>query len=284
MENNRSVLKLIESLRLGEILLMTGFSFIGMLFSPWLEQGEVIKTIAVILLVLSYVMSVYFLNSFADYEKDIKTTRLNSIGRVPQSVYLKLLVLTTIIFSVLAISINYSVTILSLISLSLWFFYYIPSWRLKSTFLLGTLAHFIGGILHFHIGYSSYAMPDAYSIAVAVYFALLLCMGHANHEIIDYETDKQSGIKTTTVRIGPSPMRNIRTIFAGIAVLQWILVHVSFEEQGWTEFATFLIPTIVILFASILLNEYQAIVFQRISRRLFLSAGLIFLIENYFGQ
>jgi 4-hydroxybenzoate polyprenyltransferase len=284
MENKRSLLKLIESIRFGEILLMTGFSFIGMLFSPWLEQGEVTKTITVILLVVSYVMSVYFLNSYADYETDIKTSRLNNIGRIPRSIYLKMLVLTTIIFSLLAVSINYSVAILSLTSLSLWHFYYLPSWRLKSTFLLGTLAHFIGGILHFHIGYSSYATPDTHSIAVAVYFALLLCMGHANHEIIDYEADKQSGIKTTAVRIGPGPMRNIRSVFAGIAVLQWILIHLSFSEQGWSEFAIFLIPTIAILFASIFLNDRQANVFQCISRSLFLLAGIIFLIQNYFGQ
>ncbi|MGE3825851.1 MAG: UbiA family prenyltransferase [Bacteroidia bacterium] len=274
---SRGKKSLIKSLRLKEIILMTGFSFIGILFTETQTWNNWLKNITVFVFVLCYVMAVYFLNSFADYENDIQSKRLKIIGNLSKTNYFTLLVVFGILFSLLAISININVFVFCILAFLLWLIYYLPPLRLKSSYLLGTLVHFTAGIFHFHTGYCSYNTYNLGSMAISVYFALLLSVGHFHHEIIDYESDKVSGSKTTAVRIGINKMHLLRTTLSGFTLIYWITIYLT----GFTdkiEFGLFFIPTATLLVMSGIMREKEVKIFQNSSRSMFLIAGFLLLI------
>lgn len=255
---------------------MTGFSFNGILFTETDNWLNPLKNLKVFLLVFFYVMAVYSLNSFADYKGDIQSQRLKIIGNLAKSTYLTLLILFVVLFSMISISLGIIVFLTSIFSFSLWIVYYLPPFRLKSTFLAGTFAHFVGGILHFHIGYNCYETFDKISIAVATYFALLLCTGHLHHEMIDYEADKNSGNRTTAVRIGLDKIHYLRTLIAATALIYLSTIY-YYDFIGKTEFAIFAFPTTGLLIISAILKGNELKSFQKISRNMFLCAGLLLL-------
>lgn len=226
-------------------------------------------------------MTVYFLNSFADYESDIKSKRLKVIGNLSKWNYIRLFSAFGILFCFFAISINLKVLIFSCLSLLLWASYYLPPLRLKSTYLLGTLVHFTAGIFHFHTGYCSYADIGKSSIAVSIYFALLLSTGHIHHELIDYKSDKLSGNKTTAVRIGVRKTLALRTILAGIALLYWTGIYLK-GFCNKTEFILFALPSGALFIMSAIISEKEIKKFQKISRSIFLISGIVLLLIKLF--
>jgi 4-hydroxybenzoate polyprenyltransferase len=219
-------------------------------------------------------MTVYFLNTLADYEEDIQTKRLSIIGAISRSTYQKLFVLFLCLFTSLGIAINTTVFTLSLIALLLWIMYYLPPFRLKSTFLLGTVIHLFAGILHFHTGYCSLYAFSERSVAISIFFALLLCVGHFHHETIDYEADKVSGNRTTAVRIGISNVFRLRSILIGVTLVYYSIIYWK-NYVGNDEYALFVIPTVILFILSIILKENSVLSFQTISRSLYLLAGIM---------
>ncbi len=267
---------------------MTGFSFVGVLFTTVDLWNNWLKNVAVLFFVLFYVMAVYFLNSFADYESDIKSKRLKIIGSISKSKYISLFVIFCILFSSLAIYINVKAFVFSASAMALWSLYYLPPLRLKSSYLIGTIIHFVAGILHFHSGYCSYADYSQSSFAVSVYFALLLSIGHFHHELMDYESDKAAGNRTTAVRIGIDKIHYLRTGLTLLTLIYWIALFFR-GYTSKTELCVFLIPTAVLLILSFALRQNEVKRFQKISRTIFLVAGLfllgikvIALAKNYF--
>ncbi len=271
-----SIKSLIHTLRLKEILLMTGFSFIGVLFTD--EQGwwDILKNCTVFLFILFYVTTVYFLNSFADYKADIHSARLKDIGKISRANYIWLFVFFALLFFIFSLLINTTVFFLSLSSLCLWCLYYLPPFRLKSSLFGGTGIHFLAGILHFLTGYCCYSKLNESSIIVAVFFALLLSVGHFHHEILDYDADKISGNKTTAVRLGLVKMYYLRITLILITLIYWIAVFTKGYVDG-TAFVIFIIPTFALAVLALMLHQGQARLFQQVSRGMFLLAGLVLL-------
>lgn len=252
---------------------MTGFSFIGILFADvekWFDILLFSKTAAFILF---YVMSVFFLNSYADYEYDIQSERLQDNSIIPRSRYFYLLLASTVVFSILSFSINTTVFLITISSLLLWVLYYTKPVHLKARFLGGTFAHFLGGILHFHMGYGSFSSPGEHSLIVSVFFALLLCMGHANHEILDFDSDKKSGIRTTAVRIGLDNIHYVRSGFAVASLVHLIVLFYTEHIHTFTMFI-FLLPVAILVISSFLLEEKNPKTFLKISRYTIFVAGL----------
>ncbi|MCG3167495.1 MAG: 1,4-dihydroxy-2-naphthoate octaprenyltransferase [Bacteroidia bacterium] len=267
---------------------MTGFSFAGVLFTPPDLWNDWLKNISVLFFVLIYVMAVYFLNSFADYESDVKSQRLEIIGTISKSKYISFFVVFCALFSSLAIYIDIKTFIFSISAMILWSLYYLPPLRLKSTYLIGTLVHFIAGIFHFHSGYCSFADYNESSLAISIYFALLLSVGHFHHELMDYEADKAAGNLTTAVRIGINKIQYLRTGLTLLTLIYWIVVFLM-NYTSKEELLVFLVPTTLLLMMSALMKQNNVKKFQIISRALFLLAGFILLgikitelAKNYF--
>lgn len=252
---------------------MTGFSFIGLIFAPHsVEDYKLLIPLS--FFILLFVINIYFLNFYSDYNEDLKSNRLNNEIAFPRSFYLKNFLLTCIILLALSVLLSYTLTTLYILIIFFWAMYYLPPLRLKSKFALGTLVHFIAGMLHFHIGYVVFDDISLYSTLISIFFALLLSIGHLNHEALDYDNDINTGIKTMAVRIGLQRMYLLKSILILITLAYWILAYL-FSITNGVQFYIFSAPLVIILFF-LKTKWYTVQNFQKISRAGFLIAGIIY--------
>lgn len=265
----------LQVLRLPEILLMTGFSFVGILFVPTV-------TVSVIPLVgffvFFYVFAVYALNSVMGYKGDQGSERLGNVSLISKKVYTITFVGCVFLFMIISFMINELVMWISLCSLAVWISYYVPPLQLKSSFFGGTVAHFLGGILHFHMGYACFADPTVQSVMISGIFALLLGIGHVNHEIIDANADLKAGLRTTAVRMGLKWSTNLRTILSGGLVF-YILLLAGLDVLSFRNTAIFL-PSTVLIFATSAIQTDRPFIFQKVSRISIAASCLILLVER----
>jgi 4-hydroxybenzoate polyprenyltransferase len=81
--------------------------------------------------------------------------------------------------------------------------YSLPTIGLKRWPVFSSLLHFLGGLLHFLMGYSLFAAVDWPAVAIAAFFALIFVAGHATQEVQDWASDRHNGVRTTAVLLGP---------------------------------------------------------------------------------
>ncbi len=257
---------------------MTGFSFVGALFTE--PNGWSLWNVSsAALAILFYVMAVFFLNSFADHAADATSQRLSHVARVPRRTYLILLLSSAAAVMLFSALNSDRLLILMLASLLLWCFYYLPPIRMKSRLLGGTFAHLAGGTLHFQMGYIGFGMSDTDGWWISAFFAFILAAGHFNHEMMDHDTDLASGYRTTTVRWGINASKWLRTFFSALSVC-WAALLFQWQIMSFVPFAAFVLASIAITVASAAIPQNNVKLFQRISRGLFLVAGLTVLAER----
>jgi 4-hydroxybenzoate polyprenyltransferase len=241
---------------------MTGFSFVGVLFVPSLEISFVFLLVANF--IPCYVFSVYALNSFIGYYADMGSERLRNVSTITRNGHFLMFIISTLFFGILSYWVSIEVLVICLLSLLGWTLYYVPPIVLKSSFLGGTGIHLVCGVLHFHMGYASFAPISTESMLISVVFALFLCIGHINHEILDREPDQNAGIFTTTVRIGEQKAVKLRTFLTlGLTIYLIYIWHGSVISS--VEFTALLLSSITMLIVSGL-RKANANTFQRVSR------------------
>jgi 4-hydroxybenzoate polyprenyltransferase len=76
----------------------------------------------------------------------------------------------------------------------------------KGTPVLSSVLHFVGGFLHFLLGYCLFSSLDRHAFLLAPIFALIFAAGHAIQEVQDWEFDSLSGIQTNAVQFGQVPV------------------------------------------------------------------------------
>lgn len=72
----------------------------------------------------------------------------------------------------------------------------------KSTSVVASLNHLLGGALHFLLGYTLCHALDASGLLLSLFFGLVFAGGHLNQEVRDYEGDLLNGIRTSAVVFG----------------------------------------------------------------------------------
>ena len=72
----------------------------------------------------------------------------------------------------------------------------------KSTPIVASVNHLIGGTLHFLLGYTLVHAVDARGLMISLFFGLVFAGGHFNQEVRDYEGDLLNGIRTSAVVFG----------------------------------------------------------------------------------
>lgn len=72
----------------------------------------------------------------------------------------------------------------------------------KSTPMLASTNHVLGGALHFLLGYTSFHSLDLRGLAISLFFGLVFAGGHLNQVVRDYEGDRLNGIRTSAVVFG----------------------------------------------------------------------------------
>jgi 4-hydroxybenzoate polyprenyltransferase len=263
----------LKALRSPEVLLMTGFSMIGTMFTgigPWDAPIDYLGCLG---LCVVFVYCIYALNSFADHDEDANSERLRFTTEVSSSGYRALFLIFGIIFGFGAWYVDPSIAICGLIAILLWTTYYLPPLRLKTRVLWGTIIHWLAGIFHFQIGYCFFAPFDVSSLSISTYFGLLLATGHINHEILDYRNDRATGLRTTAVRMGTDKTHWIRST---MSILGLILLTGLFLANfiSSIEFGSFALATGTMTIASILLKDQKPMTFQKVTRWSFLLAGM----------
>ena len=72
----------------------------------------------------------------------------------------------------------------------------------KTTPIVASINHLLGGALHFLLGYSLTRSLDASGLMISIFFGLVFAAGHLNQEVRDYEGDLLNGIRTSAVVFG----------------------------------------------------------------------------------
>lgn len=113
--------------------------------------------------------------------------------------------------------------VLAVITAALGIFYSHPALKGKCIPIVCSLVHFSGGLLHFLLGYMLFGPLDQRGVLISVFFALTFTAGHLNHEVSDFDADRQNRLKTNAVAFGKR-----RTFVAGLAVFTlayvWLLI------------------------------------------------------------
>jgi 4-hydroxybenzoate polyprenyltransferase len=89
---------------------------------------------------------------------------------------------------------------------ALGFLYSVPGFRAKSIVVLSSVAHLVGGALHFLLGYSLFGAIDLNAMLAALFFGLIFTAGHLVQEIQDHDADRLAGIRTNAVVFGELPV------------------------------------------------------------------------------
>ncbi|MER8376037.1 UbiA family prenyltransferase [Mesorhizobium sp. M1406] len=77
-----------------------------------------------------------------------------------------------------------------------------PTLHLKGAPLFSSALHFVGGCMHFLLGYTAFGAINAQGVVVSCFFGLVFTAGHFTHEARDYEVDLLNGIRTNAVAFG----------------------------------------------------------------------------------
>ena len=220
------VLSFLKSARSAEVALMIGFPITGALVA--FDSVSDLFTVDLLLFILGVFFlcsAVYSFNGWAGMAEDEKNIRLSAL-KGKRKFFLFSLIIFIVSFIIIFSLLSSFLVISSIVSFFLWMVYSFPKKGFKYKPVLGTLIHFVGQILHFEMGYSVIKETDSFSLLVSIYFALLFSAGHINHELIDYEADKEAGTQTGAVYFGKKAWTYVSFIlFSGATLfLLWTSV------------------------------------------------------------
>jgi len=195
------------STRAPEVLALQASPILGAFLGGFsLERSGVIRLGSLLLGSLALTAHVFVFNDWAGHSSDLRDPRRATVvfarrgisRRQVACVATALLILANVAFAAVghrAILIGAAITVLSLLySLS-------PSFG-KSTPIMASINHLLGGSLHFLLGYTLFRPLDASGLVISLFFGLVFAAGHLNQEVRDYEGDLLNGIRTSAVVFG----------------------------------------------------------------------------------
>ena len=270
-----------QALRLSEVSLMSGFFLIGSFFAvDSYNQENIVKIILLGVLSFSIVLSVYSFNSAAGKENDSNNIRLKNLWSFSKNKFLIFAFIFFIISISLSFILNNFASILSILIIFLWILYSHKTIGLKQKAIYGTLIHFFAQILHFVLAWIIFKDFTYDVVFIAIFFSIAFSSGHLLHEIIDYESDKITGFKTSAIKFG------VKTIAKSIAIILFLnLIIISllfvFNYISEVAFISFALATLI-HFCIIVFNInnilQKALLIRYIYRIVYLLAGVIFIL------
>jgi lycopene elongase/hydratase (dihydrobisanhydrobacterioruberin-forming) len=228
----RSFLSLFKLIRYDEVFLLQGTPLMGVAFA--IGDFTAGKATTVFLFVAASFLLVAHIFAFNDWsesyaQKDSSNATANAGNE--ELIRRKLLLLSSFLLlgSVLIFAFLPRPTlVLAVFTAVIGIFYSYPLLNGKCIPILCSLLHFWGGLLHFLLGYMLFASLDRRGVLIALFFALTFMAGHLNHELIDFEIDRQNCLTTNAVTFGK------RGVFlAGLTVFTvayvWLFILASSE-------------------------------------------------------
>lgn len=195
------------STRAVEVLALQASPILGLFLGAYRLQWE--NTTAAFSLMLgscALTAHIFIFNDWAGYKSDLRdplraphvfSQRGISRREVGWTAF-GLLVLANIAFA----SVSVTALVFGLAIAALGFVYSSSPILGKSTPIAASLNHFVGGALHFLLGYTLLGDLDAKGICTAVFFGLVFSAGHLNQEVRDYDGDRVNEIRTNAVAFG----------------------------------------------------------------------------------
>jgi 4-hydroxybenzoate polyprenyltransferase len=202
--------RLWSCIRWDEVLVLQGAPLIGTIFSigTW-TAGKMLVLASFAIASCCLVAHVYVLNDWSGIHGDLRdpnraarsfTTK--GVSRTELGWLAAALLATSLLLFALvgkmALVLAVAIAILSAL-------YSAPLVHMKGVPFFNSLLHFIGGALHFLLGYAAFAALDARGVAIGCFFALVFTAGHLTHEARDCESDLVNGIRTNAVVFGRRP-------------------------------------------------------------------------------
>jgi 4-hydroxybenzoate polyprenyltransferase len=174
-----------------------GFSF---------GDSDVLKMGLLFLCSLALTAHVFVFNDWAGQDADLldpqRANRVfvrQGIGRDQVArVAIGLLILSNVFSAFLGAKTVLIAAMIALLSL----LYSSSSWFGRSTPVVATLNHLIGGSLHFLLGYTLFHDLDTRGLLLSLFFGLVFAAGHLNQEVRDHDGDLLSGTRTSAVVFG----------------------------------------------------------------------------------
>jgi 4-hydroxybenzoate polyprenyltransferase len=195
------------STRALEVLVLQASPILGSFLGGFsLERSGVIRLGLLLLGSVALTAHVFVFNDWAGHNSDIRDPRRATFvfarrgisRRQVACVATALLIFANVAFAAVggpAILLGAAIAALSLLySCS-------PSFG-KSTPIVASINHLLGGALHFLLGYTLSRPLDASGLVISIFFGLVFAGGHLNQEVRDYEGDLLNGIRTSAVVFG----------------------------------------------------------------------------------
>jgi 4-hydroxybenzoate polyprenyltransferase len=195
------------STRAPEVLALQASPILGSVLGGFsLERYGVLRLGLLLTGSLALTAHVFVFNDWAGHSKDIRDPRRAALvfgrrgisKRQVARLAIALIIIANVAFAIVgrpAMMLGAAIATLSLL-------YSCSSSFGKSTPIVASINHLLGGALHFLLGYTLYHALDASGLGISLFFGLVFAGGHLNQEVRDYEGDLLSGIRTSAVVFG----------------------------------------------------------------------------------
>lgn len=150
--------------------------------------------------------------------------RLEDLAEIPSKAYLNFFVVSYLFSLVLGYYLNENLVFLLFILGVFGVAYSIPGIGKDRPFA-GTLIHLFFQMTAFQIAYIVFQPISLNSLLISIYFSLLYMAGHFHHEVIDYEADRESALKTGAVHMGIAKTERWSFALFTVAGLYWVLLY-----------------------------------------------------------
>ncbi len=263
---------------------MSGFFLIGGVFATHaINTDNIILFILAFFLSIMLILSIYAYNAFGGFGYDVLNDRLDHMA-LNKKQYLFSSIIFIIFAAFFGFFLNLNTGIFALLIYFIWMLYSFPEWGFKHKPFIGTLLHFTAEILHFLMIYSLFVSIDQKAVLISIYFSLIFAAGHLFHEIIDYEPDKESGLKTGAIFMGFRLSQDIVILIFTIAAIYWSFLF-YIKIVSFIEFLCFILAFVlqlmVWLFFRKKINNIKERTRYRLIYRIFYGiGGLIILLSR----
>ncbi len=212
------------------------------------DQGAILRILVSCLIAFIYMPYLFVINDYFDAEDDKLDEKKKNRNpfcndSFKQNPYVKLLIFSPVlIILILGFSISYYAGFTTIIALFLGTFYSAPPFRFKERKFTDFLVHgFCLGIYFYTLGFYSIWIKDFNPYTIPVFWLVLYLSFvdaawiHLDSAIVDYWVDKQGGVNTTVVSLGPEK---------SLIILSGLLISILF------------IPSLYIISNKDLINKF----------------------------
>jgi 4-hydroxybenzoate polyprenyltransferase len=228
MSRTSQLVALFRWIRFGEVLVLQGTPFLGVAFSIGTITSAKLAASAVFAAgSFLLVCHIFVFNDWADAAQGINHASGAMAPVRPQGVSPRALFRFSLFLLVASLSsfifLPPRTFLLAITIAVLGIFYSHPRQNGKSRPIISSFIHFIGGLLHFLLGYALFSEIDQRGVLIGLFFALTFTAGHLNQEVRDFDLDRQVGARTNAVAFGKR-----RSFFAGMILFALCYAYLFF--------------------------------------------------------